>query len=130
VLGLLLVSSPLLARMESLGVVAVVLSSSARHRRVVVLGVLLGVGHCSTARRNVVSILKIEREKKTHRWDQEVTSPSPVGHLVGPPHRHFRRRCHLDPTAVVPVVAVPREPLMSSQFPFLFRTRSLFGNTH
>ena len=61
------------------GVVAVVLYSSARHRRVVVVGVLLGVGHCSPARRNVASILKIAREKKNYQWDQdsEVTSPGP-----------------------------------------------------
>jgi hypothetical protein len=38
--------------------------------------------HCSPTHRNVVNILKIEREKKTHKWDQEVTSPSCKGNLM------------------------------------------------
>ena len=102
-----------------IGVVAV----SAWHHRIVVGGVLLGVAHCSPAHRNVISILKL-KEKKTHQWDQEVTSPNPVGHLIGPPCRHFHR---LDLMAVVPVIAVPCKPLVSSQFPCMC---SQFRNTH
>jgi hypothetical protein len=93
---------------------------------VVVAGVLLGAG------RTVVLLIKTSlvfyrlNKKRTQKWDREVTSPGPVG---GPPRPRSRRCCHLGPVlvvAVVPVVAVPREPLMSSWFPFLFCTCSLF----
>ena len=43
--------------------------------------------------------------------------PGPIGgHLIGPLHHHFCHHCHLDlnlVVAVVPVIAVPHEPLMS-----------------
>ena len=101
---------------------AVVLSSSARRRRFVGVGVLLGVGHTIVLLVEMSLVFLKLKKKKNHKWDQEVTSPGPVGgHLVGPPRCHFRHRCRLDPDlvgAVIPVVAVPREPLASSQFPF------------
>jgi hypothetical protein len=101
---------------------AVVLSSSAQRRRFVGVGVLLGIGHTIVLLIEMVLVFLKLKQKKNHKWDREVTSPSPVGgHLVGHLCRRFRHRCRLDPdlvVAVVPVVAVPREPLVSSQFPF------------
>jgi len=132
-LGLLLVSSPPLTRVESLGsccgVVFICPASS-------LCGCRCASGrrsHYSPARRNVVSILKIEKEKKSQvgpggdisrprwwspRWSPTLPLSSPLpswSRLGGSSHS-----CRCGTSRAPRVIAVPVP----------FRTHSLFGNTH
>jgi hypothetical protein len=114
------------------GVIAAVLSWSAQR-----CGCRCASGcksHCSPAHKNIVSILKKLNEKITHKCDQEVTSPGTIsGLLISPPRPLSHPCCHLGPilvVAVIPVIAVPPEPLMLSWFPFPFCECSPFVHNH
>jgi integral membrane sensor domain MASE1 len=104
VLGLLLVPSPPLAHVALRGSLPRCRLHLPSIVRIVVVGVLLGVGRTAVLLVEMSLAFVKLKEKK-------LRATALPALLVGPPHLRFRRRCCLDPdlvVAVVPVVAAPR----------------------